>query len=94
MAVACAGLGLLAMIAPLVMFPSGVAKPRMLGILVGMDQKCRYSGMYKAGIYGDYDPRAVFPSGVAKPRMLGILAGMDQKGRYSGIGRCLSHYWC
>ena len=32
--------------APRVMFPSGVAKPRMLCILSGMDQKDRCNGMY------------------------------------------------
>ena len=39
MAVACAGLVFTGYDAPRVMFPSGVAKPRMLGILAGMDQK-------------------------------------------------------
>ena len=51
----------------------------MLGILAGMDQKDYCSGMYKAGIYGEYAPRALFSSLVGRPRMLVILALMDQK---------------
>ena len=39
---ACAGLVLLVTIAPCVMFPSGVAKQRMLCILAGMDQMDSY----------------------------------------------------
>ena len=66
------------------MFPSGVAKPRMLGILAGMDQKDLCNGMYKAGIYGDYAPRALFSSLVGRPRMLVILADMDQENSCSG----------
>ena len=42
------------------MFPSGVAKPRMLCILAGMDQKHCCSGMYKAGMDGYIALHAVF----------------------------------
>ena len=71
--------------APRVMFPSGVAKPKMLRILTGMDQKDRCSGIYKAGIDGDNAPRAVFSSLVGRPRMLVILADMDQEESCSGM---------
>ena len=47
---------------PRVMFPSGVARPKMLRILAGMDQKDRCSGIYMAGIACDNAPRAVFSS--------------------------------
>ena len=45
--------------APRVMFPSGVARPKMLHILAGMDQKDRCSGIFKAGFPGYNTPRAV-----------------------------------
>ena len=45
--------------APRVMFPSGVARPKMLRILAGMDQKDRCSGIYMVGFAGDNAPRAV-----------------------------------
>ena len=45
--------------APRVMFPSGVARPTMLRILAGMDQKDRCSGIFKAGFPGYNTPRAV-----------------------------------
>ena len=72
------------------MFPSGVAKPRMLCILAGMDQKDRCSGMHKAGIDGDIPLHAVFSSLVGKPRMLVILAGMEQEDSFLfyGSGMC------
>ena len=44
--------------APRVMFPSGVARPKMLRILAGMDQKDCCSGICKAGFPG-VAPRAV-----------------------------------
>ena len=44
------------------MFPFGVARPKMLRILAGMDQKDRCSGIYVAGIACDNAPRAVFSS--------------------------------
>ena len=65
--------------APCVMFPSGVARPTMLRVLAGMDQKDRYSGIYMTGIACYNAPRAVFSSLVHKPLMLGTLACMDQK---------------
>ena len=72
------------------MFPSGVAKPRMLCTLAGMDQKDCCSGMYKAGIDGDIALHAVFSSLVGKLRMLVILAGMDQEDSLllDGSGMC------
>ena len=45
--------------APRVMFPSGVARPKMLRILAGMDQKDCCSGICKAGFPGYITPRAV-----------------------------------
>ena len=45
--------------APRVMFPSGVARPKMLRILAGMDQKDRCSGIFKAGFPVYNTPRAV-----------------------------------
>ena len=50
-----------------------------------MDQKDRYSCMYKVVICGDNAPRAVFSSLVGSPRMLVILADMDQKNRCCGM---------
>ena len=65
-------------------FPSFVDRPKLLGILVGMDQKdssmvplvVSYSSFVLAGIAGDDAFRAVFPSLVDRPRVLGIRAGM------------------
>ena len=54
--------GSLGDVLPRVMFPSGVARPKMLRILAGMDEKDRCSGIYKCGIAGDSAPRSVFPS--------------------------------
>ena len=65
--------------APCVMFPSGVAMPKMLHILACMDQKDRCSGIYMAGIACDYAPRAVFSSLVHKPLMLGVMADMNPR---------------
>ena len=45
--------------APRVMFPTGVARPKMLRILAGMDQKDRCSGIFKAGFPGYNTPLAV-----------------------------------
>ena len=53
--------------APRVMFPFGVARPMMLRILAGMDQKDRCSGIYMAGIACGNAPRAVFSSLVRRP---------------------------
>ena len=53
--------------APRVMFPFGVARPKMLRILASMDQKDRCSGIYIAGIACDNAPRAVFSSLVRRP---------------------------
>ena len=64
--------------APRFTFPSGVAKPRMLVILAGMNQEDSCSGMNNAGIAGDPAPRAVFLPFV-KPMMLRIMTGMHQK---------------
>ena len=65
--------------APRFMCPSGIAKPRMLGILAGMDQKDSCSGMNNAGIAGDPAPRAVFLLPFVRPMMLRIMTGMHQK---------------
>ena len=67
------------------MFPFDVARPKMLRILAGMDQKDRCSGIYMAGIACDKAPHAVFSSLVGRPRMLGILAGTDLKYICSGM---------
>ena len=69
--------------APHVMFPSGVDRPGMLRIMVGMDQKDRCSGMYKAGIDGDNAPRAVLSSLIGWLMMLGIMASMVQLDSYA-----------
>ena len=61
------------------MLPSGVAKPRMLGILAGMDQKDSCRGMCKAGIAGYNTPRAVLSFLVRRPMMFDIMAVLDQK---------------
>ena len=67
--VICAMLGLLVCDAPRVVFPSGVARPRMLCIMADMDQKDstlralvvnQGSGKCKVGFAGDSPPRAVF----------------------------------
>ena len=47
------------------------------------DQKDRCSGIYKAGIDGDYAPRAVFSSLVRRPRLIGIMGGIFQKDSYA-----------
>ena len=60
-------------------FSSLVRRPKMLGIMAGMDQKDSCSGMYKAGIAGDNTLRAVFVSLVGRPMMVDIVAVMDQK---------------
>ena len=78
MAVACAGLVFSGYDTPRVMFPSGVAKNKMLRILAGMDHN-HGSGIYKDGIDDDNAPRAVFSSLVGRPRMLVILADVDQE---------------
>ena len=65
--------------APRAVFSSLVRRPRLLGILAGMDQKDSCSGMYKAGIAGDFAPRAVLASLVRRPMMLRIMAVMVQK---------------
>ena len=62
--------------------PLGCRRPS----LAVMDQMDYCSGMYKAGIYGEYAPRALFSSLVGRPRMLVILALMDQK------DSCLEEY--
>ena len=61
------------------MFPFGVARPKMLRILAGIDQKDRCSGIFKAGFAGYNTPRAVLPFLVRRPMKLCIMAGMDQK---------------
>ena len=83
MAVASAGLVLLVLMLLGVMFPSGVAKPRLLGILAGTDQKDICSGMYMAGIAGVFAPRAVLSFLVGRPMKLGIMAGILQKDSYA-----------
>ena len=65
-------------------FPSLVGKPRVLGILAGMDQKDSYALFPgKAGIACDNAPRAVFSSLVDKPMLLGIMAVLNKKGSYA-----------
>ena len=75
---------------PRVMFPSGVARPKMLRILAGIDQKDRCSGIFKAGFAGYNTPRAVlsFLSFLVRRLMkLCIMAGMVQKDSCSGMAR-------
>ena len=73
--------------APRVMFPSGVARPKMLRILAGIDQKDRCSGIFKAGFAGYNTPRAVLSFLVRQPMKLCIMAGMVQKDSCSGMAR-------
>ena len=61
-------------------FPSLVGRPRVPGILAGMDQKDSHAPFPgKAVIACDTAPRAVFSSLVHKPLMLGIMADMNQR---------------
>ena len=75
--------------APRVMFPSGVAKPRMLCIMAVMDQKYsafvvnRGSGMCLVGFLGVPAPRAVFFPPVVRPRCSASPVGMDQMDIYA-----------
>ena len=73
--------------APHVMFPSGVARPRMLCIMADMDQKDSThralvvnhgSGLCMVGFTDDSAPRAVFLP-LVRPKMLRIMAGTHQK---------------
>ena len=42
------------------------------------------SGMCKAGVAGDNEPRAVFPSIIGKPIMPAVMIGMDSKPNFVG----------
>ena len=62
-------------------FSSLVGRPRVLGILAGMDQKNSFALFPGKAVFAcDNAPHAVFSSLVGRPRVLGILAGLDQKG--------------
>ena len=84
--------------APRAVFSSVVARPEMLGVMVGMDQKDsiprdggyarrRLLQWHVHGWFSWYfSPRNGFLSVVGKPKKLGIMAGMNQKDRY--VARC------
>ena len=74
------------------MFPSGVAKPRMLVILAGMNEEDRRSGMNNAGIAGDPAPRAVFLPFV-KPMMLRIMTGHAPEGQLPEVYRKIGIFY-
>ena len=66
---------------PRVMFPSGVARPKMLCIMASLVQMDSYSGMARLCFFPFF-----------RPLMLGIMAGMDQVAWFAGILRCPSCY--
>ena len=69
------------------MFPSDVARPKLLDTMASMDQKdsCSCCCLYKAGTHRVNTPRAVFSSLVRRPMMLVIMAAMDQYDCCSGM---------
>ena len=85
-------------VAPRVMFPSGVVRPKMLRILAGMAfsrlvllvtiprspaHEARHHGRYFPE--GQSAPRAFFSFLVRRPMMLDIISVLDQKYSYCGM---------
>ena len=63
--------GIYGYVPPRAVFPSLVCRPRMLGMLAGMDQKDSCSGLYKVVFSGVSAPRAVLPEAYRKIGLFG-----------------------